>query len=122
MFKKKFGFYGKQAIIFSDGNIINHAYEVAETELFKDVISGYINRLRLKDSPLLGIFPDTIKKEEQDIKIIYLMQKLARCKKDEILETEPGCKDFFKDICLLNQFVEGFYDYWREFERFFVCY
>ncbi|RMF54434.1 phosphoenolpyruvate carboxykinase, partial [Candidatus Woesearchaeota archaeon] len=42
--------------------------------------------------------------------------------KEKIVKTYPNLKHFFKNTHVLNMFVENMYDYWRSFERFFICY
>jgi hypothetical protein len=117
MIDKKFSFYGKQAIIFSDGNIPTSAHEIAETDLFKYIVIEFVRDLIKKESPLIEIMPD-----KDPTKIIFLLQKLSHHKKEYITQNFPGLADFFKDPYTLNQFVESLYNYWRTFERFFVCF
>ena len=115
-------FYNKQVIINSNGEICGDSKDITKTELFKEVMHKYLEYLREKDSPLLEIFPRIISQEEQEVVMINLLQKLSEFPKEQIIEASHEFKDFFKDTYLLHQFVENLYNYWRSFERFFVCY
>src|SRR3989344_557607 len=115
-------FYNKQVIINSNGEICGDSKDITKTELFKEVMHKYLEHLREKDSPLLEIFPRIISQEEQEVVMINLLQKLSEFPKEQIIEASHEFKDFFKDTYLLHQFVENLYNYWRSFERFFVCY
>lgn len=117
-----FSFYDKQVIIKSNGEICKDSKELTKTELFKNVIRKYLVFLRKRDSPLLDVFPQGMSEDEQEKTIINLLQKLSEVPKEKIIETFPEFNGFFKDTYLLNQFVENLYNYWRSFERFFICY
>ena len=120
--KKNFSFHGKQVIIKSDGKICKNSVELTKTELFKDIVCKYLKFLRERDSPLLDIFPEEMSNEEQGDTIITLLQKLSEFSKGKIIKEFSKFKYFFNDTYLLNRFVENLYNYWRSYERFFICY
>lgn len=122
MQESNFSFYGKQVIIKSSGEICKNPRDLTKAELFKNVILRFLDYLREKDSPLLDVFAQGISKDEQEKTIINLLQRLSALPKEKIIKTTPEFTNFFKDTYLLHQFVENLYDYWRSFERFFVCY
>ena len=77
---RKFEFYGKQAIISCNGEMCKTASELLSSELFKEVLSRYLDELRSKSSNLLKIFSDnTIKPDNalQEKSILELLQKLS---------------------------------------------
>ncbi len=118
---KNFAFYGKQAIIYSNGVIPQTPVELLESGLFREVFSRYMSHLREKDSVLLTVFPKKMSRKEQDEAMYDLLQKLAVWGKDYIMEKFPETKPFFRDTYMLNEFMENLYNYWRSFERFFIC-
>lgn len=122
MEKSNFSFYDKQVIIKSNGKICKNSEDLTKTELFKNVVHRFLDYLRERDSPLLEVFSQRMSKDEQEKTIINLLQKLSEPSKEEIIKTTPEFTDFFKDNYLLLQFVENLYNYWRNFERFFVRY
>ncbi len=119
---KNFAFHGKQAIIFSYGKIPKSGAELLEADLFKEVLRKYIDHLRYNESGLFKVFPPGLSEHEQYDKMLNLMKKLSLKTKEEIIKEDPETKPFFRDIYLIDQFIEHFYNFWRSFERFFVCY
>ncbi|MBN2042984.1 MAG: phosphoenolpyruvate carboxykinase [Candidatus Aenigmarchaeota archaeon] len=120
--KKSFAFHGNQAVVFSHGKIPQSGSELLDTSLFREVLRKYIDHLRSTGSSLFGVFPPGLSEGEQHEKMLDLMQKLAIKPKDEVIKEEPWSKPFFRDIYVIDQFVEHLYNYWRSYERFFVCY
>ncbi|MBD3313981.1 phosphoenolpyruvate carboxykinase [Candidatus Woesearchaeota archaeon] len=118
---KKFSFYGKQAIIFTDGNICKEPYEITITEIFADVIHKFLEHLRSIESPLLDVLPEMPEKEQDDY-VVSLLQQLAQKTKDEVISESPRFSESFRDTYQLHQFVETLYNFWRSYERFLVCY
>ncbi|MCX6803021.1 MAG: phosphoenolpyruvate carboxykinase, partial [Candidatus Diapherotrites archaeon] len=75
-------------------------------------------KLKQKESSFLHIFPNEVDEEQ----LLVLLQKLARYQKKYLIAKHPEFAPYFRDIYLLHQFVELFYNFWRNYERFFVCY
>jgi len=116
--EENFSFFGKQAIIYNDGKIPAYSDDIAHSRLFKTVLNKYLEQLKSKESSLLKIFPNEVNEKE----LLFLLQQLARYQKAYVIQNNPGLEVYFKDLPLLNRFVESLYDYWRSYERFFVCY
>ena len=122
---KSFEFYGKQAIISCNGEMCKTASELLSSELFKEVLSRYLDELRSKSSNLLKIFSDNMIKPDnalQEKSIMELLQKLSEMPAEKIKAAYPALANFFYDKYLLQQFVENLYNYWRRYERFLICY
>ncbi len=119
---KNFAFYGKQAVIYSNGVIPQTPVELLDSGLFTELFKRYMDRLRKKDSVLLSVFPKKMGKSEQNEVMYDLLHKLAIWQKDYITDKYPETAPMFKDVYLLNEFMENLYNYWRSFERFFICY
>ncbi len=120
--KKNFAFHGKQAIVFSHGKIPQSGAELLDTSLFKEVLRKYVDHLRNTGSALFGVFPPGLSENDQYEKMLDLMQKLAIKTKEDVMKEEHWAKPFFHDIYLIDQFIEHLYNFWRSYERFFVCY
>ncbi len=118
MSNNKFDFFGKQLIIYSDGKVPAYSDDLTYSSLFKEIFHRYIVQLEKKESSLLKIFPGKINEEQ----LLFLIQQLARYQKKFVIQKYPELEPYFSDSYLLNQFVESLYNYWRAYERFFVCY
>ena len=113
---KNYGFFGKQAIIYSDGKIPSYADDLTHTELFKVVVHRFLEELKQKESSFLKIFPSGVNEEQ----LIFLLQQLARFQMKYVVQKHPELAPYFDDIYLIHQFVESLYNFWRSYERFFV--
>ncbi len=118
---RNFAFYGKQAIIFNNGDIPETSQELLKTPMFRYVLKGFMGELREKKSSLLSVFPKGMPRDEQDSAILQLLKRLSFETMDDILGSSPELKPFFRDTYTLHQFAERLYNYWRHFERFFIC-
>ncbi len=132
---RNFEFYDKQAIISCNGEMCKTASELLSSELFKEVLTRYLDELRTKTSNLLKIFPaekdkeirrseENIKEHDaaQDKRILELLQKLSEMPKEDVKINYPHLAKFFDDCDMLQQFIENLYNYWRRYERFLICY
>ena len=105
-------------MMYSDGKVPAYSDDLTRTDLFKSVLHRFVVQLKQKDSSLLKIFPAGVNEEQ----LLFLIQQLATYKKKAVIQMHPELEPYFKDKYLLHQFVESFYNFWRNFERFFVCY
>ena len=112
----EFSFYGNQAIVSHEGKVITTSKELVESHIFVNVVKRYLKQLREKDSPFLELFD-----QANDEVVIMLLKELAELSKDEVIKNNPEFKKFFNDTYELNQFIEELYNFWRSFERFYVC-
>jgi len=87
-----------------------------------EILKNYITHLKKSDSIYLGIFPEKADTEEMFDLSLKLMKELSFKKKDDVIKDFPHFEDFFRDTYILDQFIENLYNYWRNFERFFVFY
>lgn len=115
-----FSCYGKQVVLSTTGNIPTANKELVFTNSFNAFLIKYLDFLRAKNSPLLGIFSGIQGEKEQNKAILSLLQLLVDTSKEEIINRNPGLNHFFYDSYLLYQFVENFYNFWRNYERFFI--
>jgi hypothetical protein len=112
-------FFGKQVIIYSNGKIPCYADDLVESSLFRNILGKFLAELTKKESSLLKIFPNGVVDEEE---LLFLFHQLARYQTKFVLADNPQLLPYFNDKALLHKFVESLYDYWRSYERFFVCY
>ncbi len=117
-----FAFYGKQAVIYNNGIIPDTSEELVMSGLFEHVFRDYMQHLREKDSPLFEIVPKGISGKKQDNLMLMILRKLTHMRHDEVAMAFPNAREVFRDTYMLNEFVEKLYNFWRSFERFFICY
>ena len=119
--KDNFSFHGKQAIIVSDGSLSSEGSGITGTGMFRKAVSMFIENLEKKKSHLLSVFPEGAESRSRQRLALKLLGELSEKPADRIMNDNPELKPFFRDIYTLDQFVENLYNYWRSFERFFVC-
>ena len=115
-------FYDKQVVIKSNNGICQDTQELIQSNLFRKILEKYLKYLKKKESPLLAIFGDI---PEKDWEKIIVESFFLLCKDNSIKEDYNANFKFsilFKDIYLFHQFVERLYDFWRNYERFFIKY
>ena len=117
----KVSFHGKQVIIRTNSLEWDDHDKILESVLFKEMLRKYIKKLREQKSDFLTIFPKE-SEEKQERMALLLLKKLDKNPREKVLKENPEFKSFFSDIYLIDQFVEEFYNYWRSFERYLVCY
>jgi hypothetical protein len=118
-----FKFVDRKVIIFLRDRVCETPEELMSSELFSEVVTRFVDDLKRKQSPLLQIFGKQIHEiEHADIeKLIQVFQVLWKMTIDAVPKLIEDGKRFVADPSLLNAFVEGLYNYWRQFERFIVC-
>ena len=114
-------FHGKQVIIRTSRLDWNDGSTIINSQLFRVMLANYIKNLREHESDFLKLFPKADEKKQEDLALL-LLKKLALKPGREVVKANPELKPFFADTYALDQFVEGFYNYWRSFERFLVTY
>lgn len=122
MIKEKYHFYDKQVVIKSNKGICQDSEELIKSELFRKVLQKYLKYLKKKDSPLLVIFKDISESIQEEF---ILNSFLLLCKDSSIGEVSKTNSQFgllLRDSYLFHQFVERLYDFWRDYERFFIKY
>jgi len=120
--KEEFHFYDKQVVIKSNKGICQDSEELIKSELFKKVLQKYLKYLKKKDSPLLGIFKDILESIQEEF---ILTSFLLLCKDSSIEDVSKTNSQFallLRDSYLFHQFIERLYDFWRDYERFFIKY
>jgi hypothetical protein len=119
---KGFSFYGRQAVLNTSNWTSKSLLEITKAELFRTVTLKFLDHLRERKSAFLDIFPDGMGKKEQGRSILKLLDKLSVKTREEIISESPEFRGFFRDIYMMDQFVENLYNYWRSFERYLISY
>jgi len=120
--KEEFHFYDKQVVIKTNKGICQDCEELIKSNLFRRVLQKYLKYLKKKDSPILGIFKDVPESIQEEF---ILSSLLLLCKDSSIEEVSKANSQFellLRDSYLFHQFVERLYDFWRDYERFFIKY
>jgi hypothetical protein len=107
-------------IIHTKGRLCETREELLQSELFIRVLNRFIEELQGHQSRLLNIFDGEISDEK--IHILHItLKNLIRLDGSYIPKIVPEAAVFFRDIPLLNDFIEHLYNYWRSFERYVIC-
>jgi len=117
-------FVDRKVILRIRDRICETPEELLSSVLFREVITRFVRSLKRRDSPLLALFAkgdcDEITDQDIDdlVATFHLLARIPGAWVEKLGETSPR---YVRNPLLLYDFVEGLYDYWREFERFIVC-
>ena len=120
--KEEYFFYDKQVVIKTNKGICQNPRALIESRLFGKILEKYLKYLKKKKSPLLVIFGDV---PETDWKTIITDSFILLCKdtdSKEVIDANSRFRVLFEEPYLFHQFVERLYDFWRNYERFFIKY
>lgn len=95
--------------------------ELLSSKLFLQILTHCIKSLNRRNSHLLKIF-DHDDVGGDDIRLlIETFLFLTKLPADLVPRVVKGSEQFFRDLSLLNEFVEYLYNYWREMQRLIIC-
>lgn len=95
--------------------------ELLQSEIFKELLNRFLDRLEKKQSPLLDIFGH-YPIDDNDRRILYeTLCYLTKLESKLVPNIVSDSQRLFADRHLLNEFVEQLYNYWRSFDRFIIC-
>lgn len=114
-------FYGKTAVVWTEGNLPRTTRELVISDFYVSILRKFLNHLRNHDSHLLEIFPKHLSEEKQEQHLIFALRLLNDTKIKDVLIIRPEFEDMLENTYIFHQFVEEFYNYWRSFERYLVC-
>src|SRR4030042_3025862 len=120
--KEEFHFYDKQVVIKSNRGICLDSEELIKSNLFKRMLEKYLKYLKKKDSPLLGIFKNIYNSAQEDILVSCFLLLSEDNSIEEVSKTNSQFELLLRDSNLFYQFIEKFYDFWRDYERFLIKY
>ncbi|MFA6619080.1 MAG: phosphoenolpyruvate carboxykinase [Candidatus Neomarinimicrobiota bacterium] len=116
-------FVDKKLILRLKDRVCETPGELLSSSLFLDVVKRYMKDLIRKESKLLAVFGKEINDiEDCDLdKLIGVFQVLEKMELENLPKLIDGVDSFIEDPSLLQEFVEGLYNYWRTFERYVIC-
>jgi len=118
---EEFHFYDKQVLIKSSRGICQDSEELIKSSLFRRILNKFLDYLKEKDSPLLEIFKN-IPNSNQEEYLLKCFTLLCKESIEEVSKTHSQCRLLLRDYYIFHQFVERLYDFWRNYERFFIKY
>lgn len=121
MTMKKFSFYGNQAVLCGRTDVPSNADALMGSGPFGEVVEKFIHSLKSRDSPLLEIFLRNVNAHDRRGLMVELLRELASLPAADVSAKSPVFRGMLADIYRMSQFVEELYNYWRQFERFFIC-
>lgn len=110
----------EKVVLRTTGRLCDTAAEVIHSELFREIISRGIQKLKDKNTPGLKTLNLDNSKEKLD-QFIEILELLSRNPLDIVRQIRPESKDLLDHPDLLNSTLEYFYNYWREYERYIIC-
>ena len=111
----------KKIIIGVKDRIADSIEELFESDLFKEILKKFLDRLVAKQSPILGIFGKSRVSDADRMLLYKTLYFLTKLDASLVPGVVKGSERFFKDTELFNEFVEQLYNYWRSFDRFIIC-
>lgn len=119
--KNSFHFFDNQAILWTKGELASNNKELIGSPLFREIVDKYLRFLEKHDSPLLDVFHEVGSHEERINYVIEKLKYLLDMSIEEVVDKYPHLKFLLSDKHFLSEFVEKLYNFWRNYERFFVC-
>jgi len=116
-----YSLYENKVVIRLRDRIADTSERLLSTSIFRDVLTQYLARLTKQRSKLLNIFPNKRFDEQQIDRLVACMQYLTKLPAELVPRLVDGSEPFFKDSILLNDFIEGLYNYWRNLHRMIIC-
>ncbi len=97
--------------------------KLLKSSLFKEILERYLLHLKKKNylrfEEIAGNL-GTSRVEELCSKILLLFKLLMFHRAEELPELNPEWRTVAEAKCLWREFVEGFYNFWRSFERYLI--
>ncbi len=117
---KGFKFLNNKVIIHSTGRICDSPNELLRSRAFRSVLERTLSDLAAKKSRMLKIFGEEGITPETISHLIKTLQYLILLEQSSIPHILPESAIFFKDLDLLECFIEFLFDSWRNFDRFLI--
>lgn len=111
---------GNKAVLNVRERMCETAEELLASEKFRTVLDHCIARLKTRNSPLLEIFENGVPDDASTDDLVRTLSLLYKYEGNVVPHIFDRSVVFFRDIHLLNGFVEHLYDYWRHFDRFLI--
>ena len=116
-----FHFYPDKIILRVRNRMCNNSEELLTSELFNAFFLQFLNNLKRQQSKLLNVFPGKQFDKEKTQLILETLYYLNSLPAEKVKKLVDGSDVFFKDLLLLNEFVEQIYNSWRQLHRLLIC-
>jgi hypothetical protein len=117
----KIFFYNNSAIVWNYNQIPKDTSEFCNSNIFKIVFQKYIFYLKENDSILLNIFPNKLEHENSILKLFNFLNELKDNKLNHLIAKNAEFNFLKNNVYLFHQFIEEFYNFWRNHERYLIC-
>jgi hypothetical protein len=119
---KRFEQEHDQIILHADGGICTSKRELLGSDIFRRIMALYVQDLLQRDSPLTAALGCAAPNKEGREFLLGLLRSLGESSMEQVAGVLPEARRFLDTgpRTSLHEFVEGFYDFWRSFDRFMV--
>jgi hypothetical protein len=93
---------------------------LAASTAFSEVVALYVKALLTRKSPVLESLPLDFERPECLTQLITWLRALAVTPLEQAATIVPGLRACLEKRQALHEFVEGLYDFWRQYSRFMV--
>ncbi|HUV15826.1 MAG TPA: hypothetical protein VMW28_04605 [Pelolinea sp.] len=116
-----FHFFPDKFVLRVRNRVCNSSEELINSDPFEAFYHAYLGSLKRRQSKLLNIFPKKEFGEEEIKRLKETLYYLNSLPVDSVVKLVEGSDIFFRDLLLLDEFVEQFYNYWRRLHRLVIC-
>jgi hypothetical protein len=111
---------GDQIIMHVTSMVCNSSSEMANTPVFSDFLSQFIDHLIEQDALVLGALGPQIRTPQGRACFIDVIRGLHKNTLAEVVRLVDGAEVYRDRAQAMLKFVNAFYDYWRAFNRYMV--
>jgi hypothetical protein len=94
--------------------------DLAASTAFSEVVALYVKALLTRKSPVLESLPLDFERPECLTQLVTWLRALAVTPLEQAATIVPGLRACLEGRQALHEFVEGLYDFWRQYSRFMV--
>jgi hypothetical protein len=116
-----FQIFDGKVIIRLRSRVCHTPEELVSSEHFTTILTRFVRDLSHQRSPLLKIFSDAEITANEIKLLVETLRYLLKLPAELVPRVLDGSDLFFRDLALLNDFVEQLYNYWRSLHRLMVC-
>jgi len=109
-----------QIILHTDGILCSTTDELVNSAAFRLILNLYLDELEKRSGTILKRLPPITNSEGRG-HLLNLFRNLAGAQLVHAVKVIPEGHRFLEDRRALNLLVEGFYDFWRAYDRYLVC-
>ncbi len=122
MDEKVFAVVESQAILHVREHICTSVRDLLQSAVFVDIVTRYYRRLLQRESPLLIPFRKLPEEPIGPEKTVDLLRVLSGLPIEQVAGMLPWAAHFTErgNRRRLHEFVEGLYDFWRNFDRYMI--